>query len=105
MQYKTIVLQLLEQQPEMYEQLRKKRDLLATVELYADVLKRKHEAWKDALSPARPGSDPKQIASEALEVALEELKNCLASQARPGESKPLSLDEAMEFLRRRTPPE
>jgi hypothetical protein len=103
MQYKTIVLQLLEQQPELYEPLRKKRNVLPTLELYAGVLKKKHEAWKAVLSPARPGSDPQQMASEALEIALVDLKNCLASQSPLDESEPLSLDEAMEFLRRRTP--
>ena len=46
MQYKTIVLQLLEQQPEVYNQLRKQRQLLQTLEIYSDQLKALHEDWK-----------------------------------------------------------
>jgi len=103
MQYITIVLQLLEQRPEMYQRLRRKRKLLATVELYGKALKRKHEAWKDVLCQVRPGN-PQQIASEALEVAVEDLKNCLASDSPPDENETLSLDEAMAFIRRHTPP-
>jgi hypothetical protein len=107
MMYKTIVLQLLQDRPEMHEQLRKKRKLLATVELCGQELKRMHEAWKDVLSQARPGSDPSQIASEALELALEDLVNCLDSESPPDENEPMSLDGAMAFIRRRrhTPPE
>jgi len=104
MHYKTIVLELLKQRPEMHEQLRKKRTLLQTMELYAQELKRKHEALKDVLSQARPGSNPSQIASEALEIALEDLENCLDSESPPDEDEPISLEEAMAYLRGHTPP-
>jgi hypothetical protein len=77
---------------------------MPTLEHYASELKRKHEAWKDELSRARPGSDPGQIASEALELALEDLLGCLPSASPPGDEEPPSLDEAMAFLRRHTPP-
>ena len=76
MQYKTIVLALLEQQPEILEQLRSQQALLPTLERYSTDLKASHDAWKLQLSHAKPDSDPSQIASEALEVALQELKSC-----------------------------
>jgi hypothetical protein len=79
MQYKTIIHELLQQRPQMHEQLRKDRKLLPTMELYAKELKRSHEAWKEQLSQQRPDSDPSQVASEAL-----------------------PLDRAMAFLHRRT---
>jgi hypothetical protein len=101
MLYKTMVLELLQDRPQMHEQLRKKRQLLATVELYGQELKRKHEAWKDILSQARPGSDASQTASEALELALEELVNCLNSGSPPDENETLSLEGAMAFIRHR----
>ena len=56
MQYKTIIYELLQQRPQMHEQLRKERKLLTTLELYARELKTSHEAWKEALDQQRPGS-------------------------------------------------
>jgi len=44
MQYKTIIHELLQQRPQMHEQLRKDRKLLPAMELYARELKRDHEA-------------------------------------------------------------
>ena len=85
MQYKTIVLELLKQQTELHEQLRSKRQLLTTLESYALELKASHEAWKETLSQARPGSDPSQIASEALEMAIQELRDHLPCEAPPDE--------------------
>ena len=104
MQYKTIILELLQQRPEMHEQLRKDRKLLTTLELYARELRTSHQAWKQTLDQLRPGSDQSQIASEALEMALQELQDYLPSASPPDEDQPLSLDAAMAFLRRRTPP-
>jgi hypothetical protein len=104
MQYKTIVLGLLEQYPQLHEELRKKRMLLSTVEVYSRELKASHEAQKTLLSQAKPGSNESQIASEALEIALEELENSLATASPPNENEAISLDQAMAFLRRHTPP-
>jgi len=104
MQYKTIVLEFLQQRPEIYEQLRKEHKLHPTMELYAQELKRNHEAWKQELSRMMPESDQQQITSEALELALEDLKGCLDSEFPAGENEAPSLDDAMAFIRRRTPP-
>jgi hypothetical protein len=102
MQYKTIILELLQQRPEMHDQLRKDRKLLPTLELYARELKTSHEAWKEVLSQAKPGSDPSQIASEALEIALKELEDRLPSAPPREDQEALSLDGAMAFIRRHT---
>jgi FtsZ-binding cell division protein ZapB len=104
MQYKTIVLQLLEQHPQIRDQLRKTRQMLPTMERYASELKTRHEAWKDRLSQLTPGSDESQIASEALELALKELETRLPSGSPRDDKEALSLDEAMAFIRRHTPP-
>lgn len=104
MQYKTIILELLQERPEIHEQLRQARKLLPTLEQLASDLKTSHEAWKEKLSRTKAGSDPSQIASEALEIALQELQDRLPSESRPGDHEPLSLDEAMAFISRRTPP-
>lgn len=104
MQYKTIVLELLQQRPEIHDQLRKERKLVPTMEHYAKELKSSHQAWTELLTRMRPGSDESQISSEALEMALKELEDRLPSAFGPEESDSQFLDAAMLFLRHpRTP--
>jgi hypothetical protein len=101
MLYKTIVRELLQQRPQTHEQLRKERMLLPALELYAQDLKTSHEAWKEVLSQAKPGSDPSQIASEAMERALKELEDRLPSE-QPDNEESFSLDAAMAYIRKHT---
>ena len=102
MQYKTIVLQLLEQHPEHYHQLRKARKLLPALDDYSLQLKTIHEVWTQTLSQTRPHSDPIQISSEALEIALKEFEDRLPIATRRDENETLSLDQAMAFVRSRS---
>lgn len=102
--YKTIILELLQQRPEMYDQLRKSRKLLLTVDRHARELKASHQACKDYLWQARPGSSPSQIASEALEMALKELEDRLLSESPLNETEPFSLEAAMASISLHTPP-
>ncbi len=102
MQYKTIILELLQQRPQMHEQLRKSRKLLPALEFYAKELKTSHEAWKETLSQEKPESDRRQIASEALEMALKEMEDRLPSASPQDGTEPLSLDGAMAYIRDRT---
>jgi hypothetical protein len=103
MHYKTIIFELLQQRPQMHDQLLKERQLLPTLELYAKELKDGHEAWKEMLSQLRPGSDRSQLSSEALEIALKELEGRLPSESPPDDSETHFLDAAMLFIRRHTP--
>ena len=98
MQYKTIVLELLQQRPEIHEQLRMSRKLLPAVELYAKELKTSHEAWKETLGKERPGSDQSQISSEAMELALKEMEDRLPAALPRDADEHLSLDKAMAFV-------
>ena len=104
MQYKTIALGLIQEQPELYERLRSSKRLLPAMDAYAIELKTSHEAWKEAIARKRPGSDPSQIAAEALELAIEELRDRLPSASPKYEPEPMSLDAAMNSIRRHTPP-
>ena len=104
MQYKTIALELIREQPVLYEQLRSSKRLLPAMDAHAIDLKTSHEIWKEAMASKRPGSDPSQIAAEALELAIEDLRDRLPSESTPNETEPLSLDAAMSFIRRHTPP-
>jgi hypothetical protein len=102
-QYKTIALELIQEEyPALHERLRASRSLLQAVNGYARDLKTSHEAWKDRLAEAKPGSDPSQTASEALELAIEDLRKALHSGSPTDEEEGLSLDNAMSFIRRHT---
>ena len=101
MLYKTIVLVLLKQHTELHEQLRITRRLLPTLEDWAKDLKTSHEAWKETLLHAKPGSDPIQISSEALEMALKELEDRMPSASPQDENE--TLDQAMAHVRSHTP--
>ena len=84
MHYKTIIFELLQQRPQMHAQLRKYRILLPALEVYATELRNSHLAWKDMLAEDWPGKDPSQIESEALELALMELRDRHADRISPG---------------------
>ena len=101
MQYKTMVLELLQQRTEMHDQLRKDRKLLPALEFYARELKTSHEAWKETLQ-AKPASNPRQIASEAMEMAVKELEDRLQTASQENDHDTLSLDAAMNFVRNPT---
>jgi hypothetical protein len=104
MHYKTIVLEILQQYPERYDQARRSRTVLSTLDCFARQLKTSHEAWKNHLSQAKPDSDPSQIASEALEIALKELEDSLHSGISPEAKESLSLEGARTFIGGRTSP-
>ena len=103
MQYKTIALELIRECPELYERLRASKRLLPSMEAYAIELKVLHEEWKERLDRARPGSDPAQIASEAMEPAVRDLRARLPSESPRDEGEPMTLDEAIDSIRRPTP--
>jgi len=100
MQYKTIVLELLKERTELHEQLRQTRQLLPTLERLTEKLKISHDTWTAMLAQAKPGSDASQIASEALEMALKELVECLPPVSPQDDGE--TLDEAMAFIRSHT---
>jgi hypothetical protein len=104
MQYKTIMLELLEQSPETYEQLRRQRQLLPTLERFALALKADHEAWITQLSRQHPDKGAEQIASEAMELAIEAMVNRLSSRPEANDDEASFLDGAISFIRRTSQP-
>lgn len=104
MHYKTMILALLEQHTEWFDQLRREQSLLATLEKLARQLKTRHEFWQEACSHTHPDNDPIQRSSMALELALEELEAQWGPEIPPQEAEPLSLDAAMTYLRQASPP-
>jgi hypothetical protein len=104
MRYKTITLELLQDRPAFYDQLISNQTLLSTLERLAEELRTYHHAWQDLLLAAKPGSDPSQIASEAMELAIQQLVELLPSEYPAVEMQPLTLDAAMAFISRHSPP-
>ena len=102
MQYKTIILQLLRQRPKLHDQLRRKRRLLAVVDNLASELKTRHESWMEILTEAKSDIEPSQVASTAMENALQETESRLRLAFPPDDQEPLSLDAAMAFIRHLT---
>ena len=104
MPYKTICLEILRQRLELYERLRSRRMLLPALEQYALELKASYEAWKAQLRRVNPRSNDIQIASEAMELAVEELERRLPPASPIDETEQHSLDTAMAFIKSHTPP-
>jgi hypothetical protein len=103
MLYKTIMLALLRQRPQMHRKLRNNHTLLPTLEHYARQLQASHEAWMEKLTEAQPDSDPSQIKSEALELALKAMEQLLKADSSARANAAISPDEAIAFIRKHTP--
>jgi hypothetical protein len=87
MQYKAITLGVMGEYPILYERLRESRTMPAALDRYAQTLKTRHEAWMSELRQLRPGSTESQLSSEALELAVEELKQDFESESLPSEDQ------------------
>lgn len=99
MPYKTTILELLQRQPKLHEKLRQERMLLPALDSCALALKTRHEALKEQLSREKPDLDPSQIASAAMEIAVQEMEGRLQAAFPPDEQGQLSLDDAVAFIR------
>ena len=71
MQYKTIILELLESHPKLHKYLRLSRKLLLELDRYATDLRVEHLRWQGL------GLD----SSQALELAVEELERRIRQEA------------------------
>jgi hypothetical protein len=98
MQYKTIALGLLEAQTDLYEQLRKTRQLMPTLETLSAELRSSHIALTEAMEQTQPG-DQSQIPAQALEIAVKELEDRLSSAQEAKNDEVFSLDQAMAYIR------
>lgn len=81
MHYKTIALELIEDHPALHRALKAERRMLSALEAYAVELKTLHESWMKRLQASRPGSLPPQVSSEALELAIEALRDRLQADS------------------------
>lgn len=103
--YKTIVLELLRDRPSLHERLRLDGTLFPTVNQLAMAFRACHLEQMRQLAESRPGSDPAQLSSEALELAVKELQDSLPGESSDADTEVFSLDQAMTFLNRHMPAE
>jgi hypothetical protein len=103
MQYKTMVLGLLLERPQACRRLKKQRMLLEAVNTFASILKLNHEAIIQDTLQAQPNGNPIQIASQALEIALQHLTEALPSESDRADELGLSLDRVMADLLKDSP--
>ena len=85
MQYKTMVLGLLEASP-AYDRLRADRRLLPLLDHYSTALRSSHQEATAAMLRDRPSRDPTVARSAALEIALEEIRERIAAEGSPSAS-------------------
>jgi hypothetical protein len=91
MQYKT------------HRQLTQSRTLLRTLDQLATALSHCHAEWMEALRARNPTSDRTQLSNQAMERATQQLRDSLSHVSEASGQEPLSLEAAMEFIRRHTP--
>jgi hypothetical protein len=103
MQYKTIVLRLLEENHTTYDQLRRERLALAALVHYSWELKARHQGWIEELRRASPKSDPSQISSQALELALRDLQADLPNESTPSDAGTSRQHDLVTALRHSSP--
>jgi hypothetical protein len=81
MHSKTLALHLLESEfPALYERLRAERVLLKALDRYSSELVARCDRLREELSCRFPSSDESQISSQALEIAIEELRSLLSAK-------------------------
>jgi len=97
MQYQTMILELIQECPAMHRHLCESRTLLPTMERLAIELKTSHEAWKQLLREINPEIGESQMASEAMELALQSIRDSLPTESDPSDDT-FNLDQAMAFL-------
>ena len=99
MLFKTITLELLQQHLQRHI-------AMPMLDRYSADLQASHQAWLNLLSQQSPDSSPSQLSSEALELAIDNLKQRLREDFPQQDSQPdspLNLDAAMAFLHRHKP--
>ncbi|MFN8707414.1 MAG: hypothetical protein ACK526_13510 [Planctomyces sp.] len=74
MHYKTIVMELINDQPELLSTLRESRTLLPSIERWAVLLRSQHLALIDEYLRQTSGVTANEVSSQAMEVAVEQIR-------------------------------
>ena len=104
MQYQTIVLELIQDRPLLQNKLITSNSLLSTTEQLAAELRENHLQILSQLQQAEPNQSSIQHRSEAMEIAVNQLIESLDDNQESEASETFSLDGAMTYIKRHTPP-
>ena len=105
MQYKTIVMELLEQNPELHNHLKQNRKLLETIDTMALELKLRREQTIAELAEQQPDVEYSVICSQATEIAIAELQQRLAPTSDHETDEAMSLEQIMASVMQHSPRE
>ena len=98
MQYKTIILELIQQNETLHDRLRSNRSLLATVDRLAAQLKADHETYLNQMTMQEPTASRPVVSQQAFEMAIKEAQERLMAENRPSgatglEAEPVSAQQ------------
>jgi hypothetical protein len=77
MQYKTIILELIQQNETLHDRLRSNRSFLATVDRLAAQLKADHETYLNEMAMQEPAASRPAVSQQAFEMAIKEAEEQL----------------------------
>lgn len=100
MQYKTIVLELLESQPALSEKLKANSSLLSTMETIAEQLRTNHLQLVEQTQLKRQEAAGEAIRSQALEHQIEQLKRYLHTLATQSDQQTITATQIQHTLLR-----
>jgi len=98
-------MELIKQRPNLHDRLASSGRLTSTMEQLAVQLRDNHRQLTEQLREARPGSADIQLNSEAMEIAVNEIEQTLPDESPENDEAVFSLDAAIAYVRRHTPPE
>jgi hypothetical protein len=79
MQYKTIILELIQQNEPLHDRLRSQRNLLTTVDRLAAQLKADHETYLNEMTMQEPAASWPAVSQQAFEMAIKEAEEQLTA--------------------------
>lgn len=98
MQYKTMVLELIENRPSLHQQLASNDSLLSTMNHLAEELRTSHLDHLMLLHQTESNAPSIPLKHEAMEIAIAEIEKAL-DMMTPTSGELLSIDEAIAFIK------
>ncbi len=92
MQYKTMILELLQQRTELHDQLRKDAEAPADTGTLRQGAEDSHEAWKETSVAGEAGQRPEPDRERGTGDSPQGTGGSFALRSPPDDSEPLSLD-------------
>jgi hypothetical protein len=83
MHYKTIVMELINDHPELQSRLLENQTLLPSIEQWAVILRRQHRELIEEFLQQESGVTANEVSSRAMEVAVEQIREQLLQIPAP----------------------